>query len=357
MLCTRLISRTVVLALLASLAALALGAGPGAGPATAADGDVAWAVRTASNQFGEDRQNYRYTLNPGGEIRDALVVTNHGKQPLDLAVYAADGFTTDGGQLDLLTTDVESTGIGAWVHADRDRVRVAPDASVTVPFRLTLPKNATPGDYLGGIITSLTQAGAGNTMNVDRRLALRVQLRVGGDLEPGLTVEDLHVSYDGTANPFGSSDATVDYTIHNTGNAILSAQQAVSVSGPFGLFDVDAAEIRDAPELLPGEEWHVSVPVDGVRPAMRLSATVTLTPLMTDAAGSISPLETVETTAHTWAVPWVLLVLLVVVVALGVAAVVMTRRRRARAKAGEDARVEEAVARALRERTGSSNQS
>jgi hypothetical protein len=351
MLHTRLITRTVVLALLASLGLVGLGTGT----AVAAEDDVAWAVRTASNKFGEDRQNYRYTLNPGGTIRDGLVVVNHGKKPIDLSVYAADGFTTEGGQLNLLTQDAKSTGIGAWVHADRTRVRIQPGKSVNVPFRLTLPENATPGDHLGGIITSLTQAGTGAGMDVDRRLALRIQLRVGGDLKPALTVDGPDVSFDGTANPFGKADATVDYTIHNTGNAILSAQQKVSVTGPFGRFEVDAADVPDAPELLPGEEWTVSVPVHGVRPGVRLAGTVTLTPLMTDAAGSVSPLAEIETTSHAWAIPWALLVLLVVVIGLVVLGVVVSRRRREQARLREDARVQEAIGQALRERTGSSS--
>jgi hypothetical protein len=350
MLRTRLISRTVVLALLASVGLISLGAGT----ADAADGDVAWAVRTASNKFGADRQNYRYTLNPGGTLRDGLVVVNHGKRPIDLAIYAADGFTTDGGQLDLLTSDVESTGVGAWVHADRTKVRIQPGTSVDVPFRITLPENATPGDHLGGIITSLTQAGAVDGMNVDRRLAMRIRLRVGGDLDPGLSVDGPHVSYDGPTNPFGTGGATVDYTIHNTGNAILSAKQEVSVTGPFGRLAVDAADVPDAPELLPGEEWTVSVPVHGVRPTARLAATVTLTPLMTDAAGSVSPLDAVEATSHTWAVPWALLVLILVVAAAVVLGIVVTRRRRAEAKRREDARVQDAVAQAVRESAGAS---
>jgi len=352
MLRTRLITRTVVLALLAPVGLISVAAGT----ADAADGDVAWAVRTASNKFGADRQNYRYTLNPGGTVRDGLVVVNHGKQPIDLAIYTADGFTTDGGQLDLLTSDVGSTGVGAWVHASRKKVRIQPGRSVDVPFRLRLPENATPGDYLGGIVTSLTQAGSVDGMNVDRRLAMRIRLRVGGALKPGLTVEDLHVSYDDTANPFGKADATVAYTIRNTGNAILAAQQEVSVTGPLGRLVVDAADVPDAPELLPGEQWTVAVPVHGVRPAARLAGTVTLTPLMTDAAGSVSPLDEIETTAHAWAIPWALLVLLVVVAGLVVGGVVLTRRRRAEAKRREDARVREAVAQAVRESAGAAQQ-
>lgn len=83
--------RTVVLALLAAFAV----AGLAAGPAHAEDGTVAWTVRTASNSYGADRSSFSYTVNPGGKVEDTMVVANHGKDPLRLTVYAADGFTTD----------------------------------------------------------------------------------------------------------------------------------------------------------------------------------------------------------------------------------------------------------------------
>ncbi|WP_127358803.1 hypothetical protein [Actinacidiphila soli] len=57
--------------------------------------------------------------------------------------------------------------------------------------------------------------------------------------------------YSGTPNPFGKGDATVTYTIHNTGNAILTDRQTVHISGPFGRLDVRAGQIDDSPQLLP----------------------------------------------------------------------------------------------------------
>ncbi|MEV4631374.1 DUF916 domain-containing protein [Micromonospora sp. NPDC049523] len=339
--------RTAALALTAVFAVVGLAAGP----ALAADGDVAWTVRTASNSYGADRSSFSYAVNPGGAVDDAMVVANHGPVALDLTVYAADGFTTDTGQLDLLAKDGKSVGIGAWVKAGGGSVHVEPGKTAEVPFKVTVPDNATPGDYVGGILTSLTQPDQAAGINVDRRLGIRIKLRVGGELKPNLAIEDLHVDYDGTSNPFAKGDATVTYTIHNSGNAVLSAQQAVSVSGPFGWLRVGAGEIKSPPELLPGESREVSVPVHGVAPALRLAATVTLTPLLTDASGSTTPLEPVEATTHGWATPWQLLLLVVVLLAVVVGAFLLARRNRVRRKQREDGRVRDAVAQALRDKT------
>ena len=334
--------RTTAVALLAAMSV---------GAAVAADDDVAWAVRTAANHFGAERTSFDYTLDPGGQVEDALVVANHGTTPLELAVYAADGYTADSGQLDLVAKDVESTGIGAWVGADADSVTVQPGASAEVPFTVDVPDDATPGDYAGGIVTSLLQQDDAEGINVDRRLGIRINLHVGGDLAPSLAIEQLHATYVATLNPFAKGAATVTYTIHNTGNTVLSAQQAASVSGPFGWLRVDASDAADAPpQLLPGESWTVSTPVRGVAPLFRVSATATLVPLLTDASGSTSSLEAVQATTHSWAIPWMLL-LLVALLAGGVTgARLLARRARVQRKASEDARVHHAVEQALRER-------
>ncbi|MGI8329541.1 WxL protein peptidoglycan domain-containing protein [Actinomadura scrupuli] len=337
----RAIAQAALMVLLAALGFLEVGAGP----AAAADGDVSWAVTTASNDFGAGRQNYSYTLNPGGRLKDGLVVVNHGTTPLHLAVYAADGFTKEG-RLDLVTKDVQSTRVGAWVRTDRPDVTVRPGESVEVPFTVTLPGDAAPGEYMGGIVTSLTQTGDG--VPVDRRLGIRIRLRVGGPLKPSLSVADLHLRYSGTPDPFGKGDATVTYTIRNTGNAILTARQAVSVSGPFGRLGGRAGPIADSPQLLPGDSWKVSVPVHGVAAALRLTGTVTVVPLLTDASGSIAPLAAAETTTRAWTVPWALLLLLVVL--CGLVAGLVFRRRRRRAEPREDSPVQKAAEQAPRDR-------
>lgn len=342
--------RTLPTRLAAAALLTALGLVPLAGPSAAADDDVTWAVRTASNDFGSERTSYSYDVDPGAQVKDALVVANHGDESLRLGVYAADGYTTDSGQFDLLNQDTESAGIGAWIAAAGDTVTVEPGATVEVPFTVQVPDDATPGDYAGGIVTTLTQGDDAAGINVDRRLGVRIALRVGGELAPQLAVENLHVDYDGTLNPFGRGDATITYTIHNTGNAVLSAQQAAGLTGPFGWFAASATVVAAPPQLLPGESWPVTAVVRDVTPAIRLLGTVTVTPALTDASGSTTSLDPVVATVHGWAVPWVLAVLVVLVVALVVLTVRGARRSRARRGAREEARVAEAVAQALRER-------
>ena len=331
----------------AALAALLVLA-PVVAPAMAAETDpVTWTVRTASNEYGSERTNYSYTIDPGGTIYDSIVVANHGVDPVELGVYASDGSTSEDGQLSLLVAGEESHGVGAWITTENPSVTVAAGETATVPFTVAVPADATPGDYAGGVVTSLTVPDADAGVNVDRRLGIRVNLRVGGEIAPALAVEDMAVAWGGGLNPFAGGDATVTYTLHNSGNAAISAQPATHLSGPFGMFGMDAPAVDEVPELLPGESWTQTVTLPGVAPLFALLASTTVTPLVLDASGSTSPIADVSGTAGGPAIPWTLLVI-VLLVAAGV--FFLLRARGARKKAAEkrrEAEVEEAIAKAL----------
>lgn len=202
-----------------------------------------------------------------------------------------------------------------------------------------------------GIVTSLTHPTAESGVNVDRRLGVKITLRVGGDLKPSLAVENMSVGWDGGLNPFAGGDATVNYTLHNTGNTVLSAQQTANIAGPFGWPTTDAGTQDAPPQLLPGESWPVSVPVRDVPASFWLNATASVVPIVVDASGSTDHLDPVTAAATGLAMPWMLLLLLVMLAALVFAAFLLRRRLAARAKKREDARVAAAVALAIDDST------
>lgn len=311
--------------------------------------EVTWGVRTADNAQGESRQNFVYVAAPGATITDAIVVTNHDDQALDLAIYAADAFTTDSGQLDVLTDPAASVEAGSWIELGTPMLHLEPGASAEVPFTVTIPQNATPGDHAGGIVTVLSDPEQEDGITVDRRLGVRVMLRVDGDLAPGLVVENLSLEYTPSLNPFGGGEAVVDYVVHNTGNVRLSGLQSVALYGPFGAFRADIEDLGEVPELLPGESWHVHAS-SPVYPLFWLGTDVTIAPEgPAGLVGGVIPAMFV-TSASVIAVPWGLLVLVLLIAAAVVVGVILMRRARRARREAEDARVQAAVDAALRER-------
>lgn len=293
--------------------------------ATPPDDEVSWGVRPAVND-GSAVENFVYSIEPGDSITNSIVVTNYDSEPLQLNLYAADGFTTANGQLDVLTPDIPSTMIGAWVTFDAQTVTIpAADGengqSAEVPFTLTVPAATTPGDYAGAIITSLLTTDERDRFSVDRRLGVRIYLRVEGDLNPELSVEEFSIDYHAALNPFGLGSTTATLSVTNVGNTRLSASANVALAGAFGS---DASANMTIPELLPGESWTAEATVGGVLPVGGLDATATITPALPDG----TPLAPFTATATTRGIWWPLVVMTAVLVALIVAVVMRIRRQR-----------------------------
>ena len=347
-------ARSIVAALAAVLAAI-VGAGLVLPTQAFADGEVTWTVRTGDNGFGAQRNSFSYSINPGNELSDSIVITNRGTEPLDLGIYAADGFTNEDGQLDLNEAGATPTGIGAWVHGESDQLHIDPGTSVDYPFTVSVPDNATPGDYVGGVLTSLTSSADTSQFDTDRRLGIKIALRVSGDLEPSIAVENTQLNWSGSLNPFAGGDATLSYTIRNTGNTVIAALHGTDVSGPFGLFSSEVEAEDDLPQLLPGETWDVATVVH-VAPLVWLTGTATVVPLALDAAGTTSQFDPVYAKAGTLAISWMLLLTLAVVGALGWLGIRLRRESAARRQEREDARVQEAVQQALNTNTAGASE-
>jgi hypothetical protein len=303
-------------------------------------GEVSWATAPANDRLGQDRGHFTYTLAAGTRITDALAVTNRSKATITLKVYASDAFTTSTGALDLLPAARKPVDVGSWISVSKPSLTLRPQQSAVVPFTLTVPKNATPGDHSGGVVTSLVTDAGDGSVQLDRRLGSRLYLRVPGTVTPLLEVSGVHVDYDGSVNPASSGTATVTYTVANAGNVRLRARQSVRLAGPFGLLG-RAAKLPDLPELLPGSSFTRTATVHGVWPATQLTATVRLDPYTGPADPKVDA-GPMSGSGTTWAWPWGQF--LVVVLLAG--AIAWARRQRRRAAAKVDAAIAAAVSEA-----------
>lgn len=316
---------------------------------SSADPKISWTVRTALSKYGSNRPKFSYTVKPGEQLTDGIDIANKGSAKITLKLYAADGFTTGSGGYDILTPGKRSTGIGAWVKPEVARVTIPAGQQVQIPFTLTVPPNATPGDHLGGIVSVLDQQDAsGSGTVIHRRVGLRIETRVSGEVKSQLKIENVQLHYDGV-NPFGTGRASISYTVHNTGNTALGGLQNAKVAGGFGLSS-RTPDLARLPNLLPGERWQTKATVEDVHAMLWVSATVRVTPVVTDAAGSTSTLAPVTASSRTAVSAWSFVFLVGAVVALGVVAwlvILAIKRWRRFSRARVDAKVAAAVEDAL----------
>ncbi|OLB79975.1 MAG: hypothetical protein AUI14_08705 [Actinobacteria bacterium 13_2_20CM_2_71_6] len=292
------------------------------------DNNVAWGVRPATTDGRPDARTH-FTLQsvPGGSIVDTALITNVSKVPVTFSVYGTDAFNTPEGQFDLLSAEHKPVDIGQWMVFASNTVTVPAGASVAVQFKVVVPANATPGDHAGGVVVSLLTQGTGNDkkVNVDTRVAVRVYLRVPGNLRPRLGVGPVTVKYHGTSNPFGRGKVDVSYTVTNPGNIRLQSHPTLTVSGPFGNTLVKVTP-KDLPELLPNQTVTYTTTIDHVFPQGPLTVKASLVPYADPLQPVGQAIPAVSGEGYVWAVPWTLLLVILIVVA-GLALLWWRKRR------------------------------
>lgn len=306
---------------------------PAQSPVPAATaGDVAWSMMPVITDIGEERSNFAYAVDPGTTVEDAVLVRNSGGALLTLAVHGSDAVTDESGALDVATTAPESDAVGGWISPDVEKLQIEPGEVVRVPFSVSVPQGALPGEHAGALLTVLESAG--DTVSVDMRYATRVTVTVAGDLTAGLALDDADLTVSTGFWPWEPASADVSYAVRNTGNTRLSAMQLITAPGVELYSSPDAATgLAPLTELLPEAVVDVNAAVEG------LSAWLPLTDLQVSVSPTVltAPTDDVPTigqqqlTLSALAIAPGWWVLLGGAVVLALLAVRFTLRRRVRA--------------------------
>ncbi|MFG2650800.1 hypothetical protein [Streptomyces sp. NPDC048436] len=246
---------SVARALIVAVALLATGAAP----ATSAYADSgAWSVAPSAGggaRPAKDGRPYFYVEGaPGSVLQDTVTVTNPGSKPRTVELSGADADNTKGGAFSLERG--KPTDTGSWIRFAQHKVKVPPRTRAEVPFSVSVPESAVPGDHPGAVV-----ARAGG-----REAGVRVHLRVSGPTLSALTVE--HVKAEGKR---------ISYDVVNRGNTILTPRLKVHAEGVFGPL-LDRVPRTLPVELLPGrrvtltEPWRDAPALDSVEVSLTVTA-------------------------------------------------------------------------------------
>ncbi|GIF26129.1 hypothetical protein BJ973_003399 [Actinoplanes tereljensis] len=293
-------------------------------PASAA-GNGEWAVTPtpAKNPGPTPRVYFFLDATAGQTVKESVRVANLGRTPKSFVVYGADAYnTTRDGGFALRTKGETQKDLGSWVTVAAGQVTVPAETQADIPFTVTVPKNATPGDHVGGVVAMEAEAGAvsdteGAGVKVQRAVAARVYLRVPGTIVPGLAVPSVKLGLDAPLLPT-SARGTLDFTVANVGNVHLLPNTTVKATGLFG-HPVSLAGSSPNGDFVPGAEGTFAMKVRGVWPIDIVTASVTVR-----ADGGVYAKRTDRTLVLSWTT-----LLIPVLLAAG-AWWVLTRRRRSR---------------------------
>jgi dihydroorotate dehydrogenase (fumarate) len=321
-----------VATLVTAVAAAALLVVPAAAPAAADDPTVGVGAAPATSGALDERTAFSYVVTPGQQQSDELLVRNTGSVDAQVEVYAADASNTADGAFAVADAGVTPTGAASWVAfaggARTQTLSLAAGAQELVPFTLTVPTGAAPGDHPAAVVAATTTVSG--QVTVDRRVATRLYARVQGAVTPVLAVTSTSAAQAVGGGPF-AAPTTITAVIANTGDVALTAHLEAGVRTWFGA-RTGTTVAQDLPELLPGATRTVSLTIDGVGRFGYLAPFVTLTPAADagayDFAGTLEPVHGRTTTAG---IPWLLLG----VVLVAVLAVWLPVRRRRVGAAGD----------------------
>lgn len=196
--------------------------------ASAAEG---WSLAPA----GGGRPSFYAEGAPGAVLQDTVSLTNPGGHPVT----------------------VRLAGTGVPVTFAEPTVRVPARTRADIPFTMTVPTGAAPGDRPAALVAKDTDG---------RTATARIRLRVGGPALSALTVEHLAVHGD-----------RITYELVNRGTTVLAPKLAVRADGLFGRVLLDRAPRTLPVRLAPGTRTELSEPWPG-HPALdavdvRLTAT------------------------------------------------------------------------------------
>ena len=323
----------------------AIAAAPSAARA-ATGGVVTFGIQPQGLGKVDQRGYFTYSATPGAHLSDHAAILNYSYRPLTLRINLADANNTSTGGFALTPETQALKDVGRWISIPAAMRTVHVPARVTdrngkdkigevdVPMTVVVPAKANPGDHVGGITVSLDSEAVsptGQKYKLVQRVGARVFIRVIGPLHPRLTVENLKMTFQYSANPLGAGRATLTYTVHNTGNIALGGAQAVSVRGLFGA-RAKAGPIPSIPLLLPGSSVQMRVAVNDVYPEFRETGKVTISPLKVPGA-VLPPAGPWTASVSVWAFPLWLLLALVLLLLLGAVEYYWRRRRMRRAAA------------------------
>jgi LysM repeat protein len=177
------------------------------------------------------RSIFIHTLKGGETVEDGVRVFNYTKEPRTVKIDAVDSVAAVDGSFSCKQNSEKKTDVGQWVQLTQNEVVVQPGENEAVPFTITVPKDAGPGEH-GACITAQDTRNTGSKKEggiaLGFRNAIRVAIKVPGKIVKQLTIQKIQIDRNEKGN------YTVSPVSKNTGNVSLDVTTRVQLRSVFG---------------------------------------------------------------------------------------------------------------------------
>ncbi len=171
------------------------------------------------------------TIDPGATVDEGLLLVNYRDNERTVSVNAVDSSTSTDGSFSCREDVEPKKEVGTWVKLQSNKIVLASQESKIIPFTITVPKGASPGEH-GGCISIQDQAnlptGSGGGVKLGFRTAIRIAITVSGDVTKEAVIKQVTISRN------QSGKYVVSPIITNKGNVSLDVATHAQLQGRFG---------------------------------------------------------------------------------------------------------------------------
>lgn len=182
-------------------------------------------------------RQFNFEIAPGESIESSIVVRNLGRDAITVETYSADGTNSSQGTFALTSKSHDQQFLGTWVTFENPQTTIEAQGEIQIPFTLSVPANATPGNYGGGIAVEASSAelkgddglSAPGAVSTNARIYIRTFVSVPGEAVNDYSWENF--SFNGKTN---NNRSQFHFSFKNNGNTIAIVEPKITLAGfPF----------------------------------------------------------------------------------------------------------------------------
>jgi Bacterial protein of unknown function (DUF916) len=137
-----------------------------------------------------------YKAKPGDVIESNISIKNTDQTPVSTSIQANDVSVTEDGSITLLQNSEPNKQLASWLEIVKGVVQVQPNDTISLPLKITIPKDTKSGEYGAGIsLTSQKNIDSKATISNTVKKGLKLYVLVQDDTLPILssTADELQI--------------------------------------------------------------------------------------------------------------------------------------------------------------------
>ena len=195
-----------------------------------------------------------FELNPGETVSDSLVVLNSGQVAYDFLSYTSPYSVANGSYNAQYDVNTPRSDAYKWVQMDTTKWHADVRQTVTIPFTIRVPADASPGGHYGVIFAETQPAGETSGIVRKKRIGMVLYVKVKGDV-----VNEGQVTSIATNWFYSHAPVTATVSVEDKGNTDFVAQTKMTVTDLFGGVKYTASNEHN---ILPGTTRDIPITYD-----------------------------------------------------------------------------------------------